>query len=115
MTRRTPRPCDAVPRQAHRRAAAYCGCMIRFGLLFTLVIIVLWIFAIFDSITSETAKVRNLQKPLWVIIVLLFGPILASGSIAWMIWGRPRVSPGGGGGGSWGGGGSGGRPTGPSS
>lgn len=77
--------------------------MIRFGLLLTLVVIVLWIYTVFDSITSETEKVRNLQKPLWVLIVLLLAPF---GSVAWLIWGRPRVAPNGGGGsgGGWGGG-----------
>lgn len=77
--------------------------MIRIGLLLSLVVIVLWIYTVFDSITAETAKVRTLQKPLWVLIVLMLAPF---GSIAWLIWGRPRVaSPGGGGsGGGWGGG-----------
>ena len=85
--------------------------MIRFGVLVYLVIIVLWIYTIFDSMTADAAKVRTLQKPLWVIIVLLFGPILASGSIAWLLWGRPRVAAASGGSGSWGG--AHGRPAGP--
>lgn len=77
--------------------------MIRLGLLLTLVVIVLWIYTIFDSITAETEKVRTLQKPLWVLIVLLLAPF---GSVAWLIWGRPRVAPNGGGGfgGGWSGG-----------
>ncbi len=85
--------------------------MIRFGVLLYLAILVLWIYSIFDSITADESRVRTLQKPLWVIIVLLFGSI-GIGSVAWIVWGKPRTTPGRPGGG-WGGGGRG--PSGPSS
>lgn len=83
--------------------------MIRFGLLVTLLAAAIWLYAVFDSLTADAEKVRTLQKPLWVLIVLFFNLL---GAIAWLIWGRPRVSPSGGGNG-WGGGGGGRGPSGP--
>jgi hypothetical protein len=84
--------------------------MIRIGLLLSLIALAVWLYAVFDSLTADAEKVRVLQKPLWVVIVLLFNVL---GAVAWLMWGRPRVAPGGGDGG-WGGGwGGGGHPSGP--
>jgi len=84
----------------------------RLGLLIVIGLIVLWLYALFDSVTADPAKVRFLQKPLWVLIVLLLYPF---GSVLWLMFGRPRTRrPGGGshGGGGWGGFGPGGGPFG---
>ncbi len=48
-----------------------------------------WIFAIFDSIATDSALVRNLPKVTWVFLVLLFGPI---GALAWLGFGRPTFA-----------------------
>jgi hypothetical protein len=48
-----------------------------------------WLYAIFDSIATESALVRNLPKVTWVFIVLLFGPI---GALAWLGFGRPTYA-----------------------
>ena len=101
--------------------------MVSFGALVSLVLLGVWIYALFDALTADTAKVRTLQKPMWVVIVLLIVPFVPIGAVAWFLWGRPRVSDAGGGstggfggfggggnpfgGGQWGGGGGGSRPT----
>ena len=54
----------------------------------------LWIFCIFDVISSEPELVRNLPKLVWLLIVIVVPDV---GSIAWLILGRPRgaaLSPG---------------------
>ncbi|MEU0564861.1 PLD nuclease N-terminal domain-containing protein [Nonomuraea sp. NPDC005983] len=52
-----------------------------------LVTLVLWLYCLFDAITTPEADCRNLPKALWVIIVLFF-PLI--GSIAWLVAGRPQ-------------------------
>lgn len=67
---------------------------IEFGAILTLVMVGTWLFAIFDVITAPVDQIRLMQKPLWVLVVLL-GFIL--GAVAWFAVGRPRASerPGG--------------------
>ncbi|MFI6291731.1 PLD nuclease N-terminal domain-containing protein [Nonomuraea sp. NPDC050790] len=53
--------------------------------------LVLWIYCLFDAITTPDEAARNLPKVLWVIIVLLF-PLI--GSLFWLVTGRPqRAAP----------------------
>jgi hypothetical protein len=58
------------------------------GLLF-LAVLAFWIWAVIDSISTESARCRNLPKVAWVIIVVLFGII---GALAWLFFGRPERS-----------------------
>ena len=46
-----------------------------------------WIFGLIDVVTAPAAQVRNLQKVVWVIIVLIG---LEFGVVGWLIYGRPR-------------------------
>ena len=55
---------------------------------FTLIAIVLWLYAIFDALTAPAERVRLLPKAIWLLIVLLLPEI---GAVAWFIWGRPRA------------------------
>jgi hypothetical protein len=52
-----------------------------------LLLVLLWLYCLFDAINADPARVRNLSKTAWVFIVLLFFDI---GSIAWIVAGRPR-------------------------
>jgi hypothetical protein len=61
---------------------------IRLGGIFTLVAVVLWLYAIFDALTAPAERVRTLPKAIWLIIVIL---LLDIGAIAWFVWGRPRA------------------------
>ena len=63
--------------------------MVAVSTLVTLLAVAAWLYALFDSVTCPEAKVRNLQKPLWVLIVVLF---FVFGAIAWFAFGRPRAS-----------------------
>ncbi|HJQ02829.1 MAG TPA: PLDc N-terminal domain-containing protein [Jatrophihabitans sp.] len=62
--------------------------LIRLGGLFFLVSLVFWLWALFDSLTSDASRVRNLPKLLWVAVVLLLFEV---GGLAWVIFGRPRA------------------------
>ena len=62
--------------------------------VFGIALLFLWIFCIFDVITSDPELVRNLPKLVWLLIVIIVPDV---GSIAWLIVGRPRgaaFSPG---------------------
>ncbi|GAA0960773.1 PLD nuclease N-terminal domain-containing protein [Actinocorallia libanotica] len=55
---------------------------------FSLLLVALWIYCIFDVVTTDARDCRNLPKPFWLLIVLVLPDV---GSIAWLIAGRPRV------------------------
>lgn len=54
-----------------------------------LVLLVLWVFALLDVLTTPPERVRNLPKWGWFVVVLLLGE-LAIGPILWVVAGRPR-------------------------
>ena len=56
------------------------------GGVFGLVLLVLWIYCIFDVISSDDSLVRNLPKMAWLVIVVFIPTI---GSVAWLALGRP--------------------------
>ena len=62
--------------------------MIRFagGGLVGFALIALWLYCIFDVISTEEVLVRNLPKMVWLFIVIFLPDI---GSIAWLALGRP--------------------------
>jgi hypothetical protein len=68
--------------------------MLYFDGLLGLVMVVLWVYCIFDVITTDESLCRNLPKGVWLLIVLLIPDI---GSLMWLIAGRPQrvAQPGG--------------------
>lgn len=48
----------------------------------------LWIYCIYDVITTGNAIIRHLPKVLWLIIVVLLSDL---GSLLWLGLGRPRA------------------------
>ena len=60
--------------------------MLYFDGVFGLVLLCLWLFCLFDVITTDPALCRNLPKLLWLAIVLLLPDV---GSIAWLVAGHP--------------------------
>ncbi len=52
-----------------------------------LALLALWIYCIFDVITTDEARIRNLPKLTWLFLVVLLSDV---GSIAWLIAGRPQ-------------------------
>jgi hypothetical protein len=59
------------------------------GLLF-IGLFLFWMWAIYDVVTVEPGRVRNLPKPLWVLIVVLLFPVLFDiGPFLWVLLGRP--------------------------
>jgi len=65
--------------------------MARLGVFLGPVVLVLWIFCVFDVITSREDEVRHLPKWGWLVLVLLF-PLV--GSVVWLGAGRPRRTAG---------------------
>ncbi|MDQ1718660.1 MAG: hypothetical protein QOE89_2613 [Pseudonocardiales bacterium] len=64
--------------------------MVKLGGLVFVAALLFWLWAIFDSITSDKARVRSLPKPVWVVLIVIlveFAPIAA---LAWVLFGRPR-------------------------
>lgn len=62
--------------------------MIRF--LLPLVQIGLLVYCLVDCIQSDSDRVRNLPKVVWVILIVLL-PVI--GGIAWLVAGRPERTP----------------------
>jgi hypothetical protein len=50
--------------------------------------LVLWIYCIYDVITTDDAIIRHLPKMVWLIVVILLADI---GSLLWLALGRPQV------------------------
>jgi hypothetical protein len=50
--------------------------------------LVLWIYCIYDVITTSDSLVQHLPKAVWIIIVVLLPDL---GSLLWLGLGRPRV------------------------
>jgi hypothetical protein len=47
----------------------------------------LWLYCLYDVITTEESLVRNLPKLVWLILVLILFDI---GALAWLLLGRPQ-------------------------
>src|SRR5579872_6882760 len=50
--------------------------------------LILWIYCIYDVITTDDAIIRHLPKVVWLIVVILLADI---GSVLWLALGRPQV------------------------
>lgn len=69
--------------------------MIRFAPgLFGLVLMAFWIWAVLDVIATERILIRNLEKTVWLFLVIFLPSV---GGVAWLLLGRPAnagFSPG---------------------
>ncbi|MDQ6928162.1 MAG: PLD nuclease N-terminal domain-containing protein [Actinomycetota bacterium] len=61
--------------------------MVEIDGIFGLLLLALWIYCIFDVITTDESLIRNLPKLLWLMIVVVLPDI---GSIIWLVAGRPH-------------------------
>jgi len=52
-----------------------------------LVVLGLWLYCIYDVITTDESLVRNLPKMVWIFLVIFLFEI---GAIVWLIAGRPK-------------------------
>jgi hypothetical protein len=73
------------------------GALVFFGVIF-------WLWAIFDSLTADRARVRLLPKLAWVVLIVVLFELAPLVALAWVMLGRPRGArtrqPSGGGAGS---------------
>ena len=51
----------------------------------------LWLFCLFDVITTDESLVRNLQKTWWILIVLVLFDV---GAVLWLVAGGPQGAQG---------------------
>lgn len=54
--------------------------------LLALALLALWLYCLFDAITTPDEEARNLPKLLWVIIIVL---VPLAGGVFWLLLGRP--------------------------
>ena len=54
-------------------------------------VVFVWVYCLYDVITTDDALVRNLPKIAWFVIVLVLFDL---GSILWLAFGRPRLHGG---------------------
>ena len=57
-----------------------------------LAVFALWVFCVFDVITTDESLCRNLRKSWWILIVLLLFDL---GAVIWLVAGRPWSGAGG--------------------
>ena len=50
-------------------------------------LVLLWLYCLFDAISADPARVRNLPKAAWIVLVVVLPDV---GSIAWLVLGRPQ-------------------------
>jgi hypothetical protein len=65
------------------------GMLLRLGGIFFIIGLVLWLWALFDSVTAPPDRVRNLPKLVWILIVVIFTDV---GAVLWFLGGRPRAT-----------------------
>lgn len=53
-----------------------------------LALLALWLYCLFDVITTPEEDVRNLPKFMWVLIVVFLADV---GALTWLLVGRPRA------------------------
>lgn len=61
--------------------------MVLIRMLPVLIELGLLIYCLIDCIQTDSAAVRNLNKTLWILLILFF-PLI--GAIAWLVAGRPQ-------------------------
>ncbi|MBX6389685.1 MAG: PLDc_N domain-containing protein, partial [Frankia sp.] len=64
------------------------------GVLLTVVLFAAWAYAIYDIARTPGPEVRLLSKWVWIVLVVLCGPLL--GPMCWLLWfvfARPRNAP----------------------
>jgi hypothetical protein len=54
---------------------------------FAFVVFGLWLYCIYDVITTDDVHVRNLPKMVWLFVVIFLFDI---GALAWLLLGRPQ-------------------------
>lgn len=64
--------------------------MIKVDILMGTVVFAVWVFCVVEVITTDEARMRQLPKVGWLVLVLLL-PLI--GSIAWIVAGRPEARP----------------------
>lgn len=62
------------------------------GGIVTLLTLGVWLYGLFDVLTTPDEECRGMPKLLWIIVVALFFLI---GAVAWFLLGRPRARVGG--------------------
>jgi hypothetical protein len=57
------------------------------GGLIVVGLLLLWLWALYDVVTTDPGRVRNLPKVLWIVVVVILP--FGLGPILWMLLGRP--------------------------
>lgn len=73
-----------------RMNVSYGGGMSLVGGIGTLLVIGVWLYGLFDVVTTVDDECRRLSKAAWLVIVSLLPAI---GTIIWLAAGRPEASP----------------------
>ncbi len=50
-------------------------------------LLIFWLWVLFDVIMTDSLLIRNMQKSTWIFLVLVVPPV---GAVAWVLLGRPE-------------------------
>lgn len=81
---------DSVRLWTRHGSEPHTSPVIKLELLAGFATFALWVYCLVDVIGSPEGAVRNLQKTIWLLLVLFF-PLV--GSVAWLVAGRPETAP----------------------
>jgi hypothetical protein len=56
------------------------------GGLVGILLLALWVYCIFDVVSTDESLMRNMPKVLWLVVVILLPTV---GAVAWLLLGRP--------------------------
>lgn len=56
------------------------------GGLIGILLVALWVYCIFDVVSTDETLMRNMPKVLWLVVVILLPTV---GAVAWLLLGRP--------------------------
>lgn len=59
------------------------------GGIITVLTLGVWLYGLFDVLTTPDDECRNMPKLLWIVVVALFFLV---GALAWFLLGRPRTA-----------------------
>jgi hypothetical protein len=57
------------------------------GGIVAVALLLFWVWALFDCVSTDASLCRNLPKGVWIVVVLLLPDI---GSLLWLLLGRPE-------------------------
>jgi hypothetical protein len=81
---------DLSQPETGRTAISHTSRVIKLELVFGVLVFAAWIFTLIEVAQTPDDEIRNLNKGVWIVIVLFFS---LPGIVGWFVFGRPENRP----------------------